>query len=160
MVGRTARRPVAAKTRLDLLPVGALRQIAEVLGYGAAKYSANNWARGTEWSRYYAALQRHLFAWWEGEDVDPETGASHLAHAGCCLLFLLEYERHGWGADDRFRGPDAAPFTKADGRRGTGASGSPPAPLPLQQARWISPDGELQRAPADGRIHDDDDGLE
>ena len=153
---------MAAKTRLDLLPVGALRQIAEVLTFGAAKYSANNWARGTDWSRYYAALQRHLFAWWEGEDRDPETGASHLAHAGCCLLFLLEYERHGWGCDDRFRGPDGTAFTKADGRAPV-----PPSlaelQLPAQQsmaACWINPDGRQCCAPADGRIHDDDDGLD
>jgi hypothetical protein len=146
---------MAPKPRLGLLPVGALCQVAEVLTYGASKYSANNWARGTEWSRYYDALQRHLFAWWAGEAGDPETGASHLAHAGCCLLFLLEYERNGWGCDDRFRGPDAAPFTKHDGRAAA------PAPArPQQQACWITPDGTQACAPADRRIHDDDDGLE
>jgi hypothetical protein len=40
---------------------------------------------------------------------------SHLAHAGCCLLFLMEYQRNGWGTDDRFRGPDQERFQKFDG---------------------------------------------
>ena len=65
--------------------------------------------------RYFAAMCRHVFAWWGGEDADPETGYSHLAHAGCCLLFLMEYQRNGWGTDDRFKGPDGERFTKDDG---------------------------------------------
>jgi len=105
----------ASKPRLELLPGAALEQIAEVLTYGAAKYEAHNWCRGARWGRYFAALLRHLFAWWRGEDLDPETGMSHLAHAGCCLLFLMEYQRNGWGADDRFRGPDGEAFKKNDG---------------------------------------------
>ena len=106
----------ATKPRLELLPSAALEQIAEVLTYGAAKYDANNWCRGARWGRYFAALLRHVFAWWRGEDHDPETGFSHLAHAGCCLLFLMEYQRNGWGTDDRFRGPDQEPFQKSDGQ--------------------------------------------
>ena len=105
----------ASKPRLDLLPTSSLESIAEVLTFGAAKYSDNNWCRGARWGRYYSALLRHLFAWWRGEDLDPETGLSHLAHAGCCLLFLMEYQRNGWGSDDRFRGSDAHRFEKNDG---------------------------------------------
>ncbi len=47
---------------------------------------------------------------------DPETGFSHLAHAGCCLIFLMEFQSNEWGTDDRFTGPDDQPFTKHDGR--------------------------------------------
>ena len=57
---------------------------------------------------------RHIFAWWGGEDKDPETGFSHLAHAACCLLFLMEFQRNGWGrmtAEARWQD-----FTKDDGR--------------------------------------------
>jgi hypothetical protein len=53
------------------------------------------------WSRPFSALQRHLAAWWEGECVDPETGMSHLWHAGCCIIFLIAYELRGCGTDDR-----------------------------------------------------------
>jgi hypothetical protein len=105
----------AVKPRLELLPMVGLEQIAEVLTYGAAKYEANNWRRGARWGRYFAALLRHVFAWWRGEDRDPETGMSHLAHAGCCLLFLMEYQQSGLGTDDRFRCPDPGPLQKADG---------------------------------------------
>tara|TARA_B100000459_G_C8598552_1_gene211004 strand:+ start:10121 stop:10591 length:471 start_codon:yes stop_codon:yes gene_type:complete len=105
----------SVKTRFDLVPWAAVGDIADVLGIGARKYTANNWCRGTEWGRYYAALCRHIFAWWRGEDLDSETGKSHLAHAGCCLLFLMEYQRNSWGVDDRFTGPDGQEFTKGDG---------------------------------------------
>jgi hypothetical protein len=107
--------PLSVKTRFDLIPFRAVAEIADVLEFGAEKYSANNWCRGTRWGRYFAALCRHIFAWWAGEDRDPETGYSHLAHAGCCLLFLLEYQHHGWGEDDRFLGPDGRSFVKHDG---------------------------------------------
>jgi hypothetical protein len=104
----------ANKPRLDLVPYAAVESIAEVLTFGAKKYSDNNWCRGARWGRYYAALLRHLFAWWRGEEKDSETGLSHLAHAGCCLFFLMEYQRNNWGTDDRFAGPDGEQFIKSD----------------------------------------------
>jgi hypothetical protein len=107
----------AGKARLDLVPPAAIEQIAQVLTFGAGKYGDNNWCRGARWGRYYSALLRHVFAWWRGENLDPETGLSHLAHAGCCLLFLMEYQRNDWGSDDRFTEPDGAEFIKHDGRR-------------------------------------------
>jgi hypothetical protein len=105
----------ATKTRWDLVPSGAIEEIAQVLAFGARKYGEHNWARGAAWHRYFRALCSHVFAWWRGEDRDPETGLSHLAHAGCCLVFLMEYQRNGWGKDDRFLGPDTEPFIKHDG---------------------------------------------
>lgn len=89
------------KIRLDLLPVGPLKAIAEVLTVALAKYPARNWESGMAWSRCYASLLRHSFAWWAGEDNDPETGLSHLAHCGCNILFLLEYIQKKRGTDDR-----------------------------------------------------------
>lgn len=78
------------KIRWDLVPLTAVEEIAKVLTYGAAKYDANNWQNVAPFeARYFAALQRHLAAWRRGEEVDPESGIRHLAHAGCCLLFLL-----------------------------------------------------------------------
>ena len=103
------------KTRFDLIPFAAIGEIADVLAFGAGKYGTNNWCAGAGWGRYFSALCRHIFAWWGGEDKDPETGCSHLAHAGCCLIFLMEYQRNGWGTDDRFTGPDGEQFTKDDG---------------------------------------------
>lgn len=79
------------KPRWDLLPFDALEAIAEVMTYGAAKYEDRNWERGMRWGRPFAAMLRHVTRWWQGEDNDPETGFNHLAHAGCCLLFLLSF---------------------------------------------------------------------
>ena len=90
-----------AKTRYDLLPPELLEETAKVLTFGAQKYSAHNWAQGASWSRYFSAMMRHMWAWWRGEDNDPETGFSHLAHAACCLSFLIAYQRRGRGEDDR-----------------------------------------------------------
>ena len=75
--------------------------IADVLTIGAEKYDADNWKRGMDYRRVYSSMQRHLNAWFGGEDVDPETGKSHLYHAGCCLMFLTSYQHHGVGEDNR-----------------------------------------------------------
>lgn len=93
----------AGKPRMSLLPAHPLTEIAKVLTFGAQKYEAHNWRKGFDYSRVMDALQRHLHAWNEGEDIDPESGLSHLAHAGCNILFLLEFERRGTGNDDRFK---------------------------------------------------------
>jgi hypothetical protein len=61
----------------------------------------HNWRKGMAWHRLFGAALRHLWAWYRGEKADPETGLSHLAHAACCVLFLLTYELKGLGTDDR-----------------------------------------------------------
>jgi hypothetical protein len=91
--------------------------VAYVLAHGAEKHGTYNWCNGTRYGRLYRALLSHAWAWWRGEDTDPESGLSHLAHCICNLLFLMEYQRNGWGEDDRFRGPTGAPFKKNDGLR-------------------------------------------
>ena len=90
------------KPPMDLLDRYALEQIAEVLAFGANKYSAHNWRGGIRYSRLIAAALRHLHAFNSGEDTDPETGISHVAHAGCCIMFLLWMERHRTDMDDRW----------------------------------------------------------
>lgn len=91
----------AGKPRPGLLPPRAVSAVVAVLTHGAAKYSANNWVKVTEWSRYYDAAQRHLLAWHAGETADPDSGLPHLAHAACNLLFLAEMQMLNLGADDR-----------------------------------------------------------
>jgi hypothetical protein len=78
------------KPRWSLMPKGTVLQIIEVLEFGAAKYAENNWQHVPNGrQRYYDALMRHIESWWRGEKNDPESGLSHLAHAGCCLVFLM-----------------------------------------------------------------------
>jgi len=90
------------KTRYDLLPPELLEGVAQVLTFGAKKYSARNWESGINYGRVFGACMRHLWAWWRGERDDAETGMSHLWHAGCCIAFLITYEARGMTKfDDR-----------------------------------------------------------
>jgi hypothetical protein len=78
------------KPRWSLLPAGTVAQVVAVLEFGAGKYAPDNWKHvENARQRYYDALMRHVQAWWHGERQDPETDLHHLAHAGCCILFLL-----------------------------------------------------------------------
>lgn len=95
------RKDDGGKPPVHLLPFDALEGITAVLRFGAGKYGPRNWERGMSWGRPFAACLRHLWAWWRGEKADPETGLSHLWHAGCCVLFLIAYEQRGVGTDDR-----------------------------------------------------------
>ncbi len=91
------------KPRMGLIPREAKLLIAKVLTFGAEKYDAWNWAKGMKWSRLIDATQRHLDAWAEGENIDEETGLSHLGGALCSLVFLAVYEARGLGEDDRHK---------------------------------------------------------
>jgi Domain of unknown function (DUF5664) len=93
------------KLPFDLIPPELLTAVADILQFGAKKYAPRNWEAGMDWSRVFAALQRHMWAFWGGENLDPETGKSHLWHAGCCIAFLIAYEQRKIGKDDR---PSAA----------------------------------------------------
>jgi hypothetical protein len=89
------------KIRMELLPPTSLKRIAQVFTYGAKKYASWNYTKGLEYSRLYGALQRHMTAWYEGEERDPETGFSHLDHAGCCIMMLIEMQQYKPAMDDR-----------------------------------------------------------
>lgn len=100
------------KDRMDLLPPELVFAVARVLTFGAEKYGARNWEKGMRWSRPFAALMRHMWAWWGGRgptshsflfgELDTETKMSHLWHAGCCIAFLIAYEERGMTRfDDR-----------------------------------------------------------
>jgi len=90
------------KPDLSLLPRHSLEQVALVLMMGANKYGRYNWAGGMKWSRMVGAAMRHIVAFNDGENTDPESGISHLAHAVCGLIFLLEYQHNNLGEDDRY----------------------------------------------------------
>lgn len=89
------------KPPLELLSTSALNELGRVLGYGAEKYARNNWREGIVYSRLVSATMRHLLAFNDGEDLDPETGLSHVAHAMCSLMFLEELRRERPELDDR-----------------------------------------------------------
>lgn len=89
--GRGGQKFDAKKMRYDLLLEEAEEELVAVLTFGCEKYEAHGWRKVDDrTARYYAALRRHLAKWRQGERLDPETGLLHLAHALCCLLFLLQ----------------------------------------------------------------------
>ena len=91
------------KPQLGLVARSLIWGIAKIMTGGVAKYGRDNWRGGMEWHRPYDALQRHLTAWWDGESKDAESGQSHLFHAACEIMFLIEYEEKNMGKDDRFK---------------------------------------------------------
>jgi hypothetical protein len=91
------------KLPLHLLSTEAMNQTAAVLKFGAQKYAEHNWRKGFAWSRPLSAAMRHITAFNDGEDRDPESGLSHLAHAACCIMFLLEFEKTHPHLDDRYK---------------------------------------------------------
>lgn len=91
----------SGKPRMDLLDSNFLEGVANVLGFGASKYAAHNWRNGIDYSRLVASAYRHLAAFNRGEDVDPESGLSHLHHLGCCIMFLSATDKK---FDDRYKG--------------------------------------------------------
>jgi hypothetical protein len=81
------------KLEYGLLPPLALEETVKVLTFGAQKYERDNWQRVPDSKRrYFDALQRHVWAWKSGEQIDQESGLPHLAHAMCCLMFLYEHD--------------------------------------------------------------------
>lgn len=97
----------AGKVPHELLPEDALEQVARVLAFGARKYRPRGWEDGIEYSRVYGAIKRHGKAWFQDrEELDPETGLSHLAHLACEVLFVLAFHMRGadgGSLDDRPR---------------------------------------------------------
>lgn len=90
------------KCPMHLLPPIALNRAAWAHGHGANKYGAWNWREsGVKCSTYYAAILRHLTMWADGEDNDPDSHISHLAHIIASCNILLDAEYCGVLEDDR-----------------------------------------------------------
>jgi len=77
------------KTRMDLLPMDALLEVAKVLTFGANKYGDRNWEKGIDVQRLRAAQLRHDAAVEMGELTDSESGLLHTAHKACDALMEL-----------------------------------------------------------------------
>ena len=93
----------SGKRRVDLVPTEAINALAEVLTAGAVKYGTHNWRKGMDWSRVYGAAQRHMLAFWGGDDIDEESGMPHLWHALTNMAFLVSYQAMSVGRDDRWQ---------------------------------------------------------
>ena len=84
----------------------ALMELAEVYGMGEGKYARYNYLLGYQWSLSVDALFRHLLAFLDGEDTDPESGLLHTAHVAWHALTLTSFQKRGLGTDDRAFPPE------------------------------------------------------
>ena len=89
------------KLRYDLISPVALEELVKVYTYGSNLYGDRNWEQGIKYSRIFAAIMRHLWAWWSGEDKDKESGLNHVAHACWGCMALLHYQEERKEFDDR-----------------------------------------------------------
>lgn len=119
--------------QLGALDPQALWQVGNVAGFGNQKYARYNFAKGYRWSLSYDALQRHLMLFWNGENIDEESGLPHLAHAAWHCLALLTFSLRERGTDDRF--PPDIPLIDEPGM----IIKRPPRPLSARELKEIEP---------------------
>jgi len=90
------------KLSISKVPSTALATCAGAMMLGAEKYGPYNWReKDVRATVYVDAALRHLYAWFEGEEVDPESGVSHLGHVMACAAILIDAQHMGRLADDR-----------------------------------------------------------
>lgn len=90
------------KAPMSVLPMGPIAEAGLGLLEGGCKYGRHNYrGAGVRASVYYDAAMRHLIAFWEGEDIDPDSGLPHVTKAMCSLLVLRDAQMQGMCEDDR-----------------------------------------------------------
>lgn len=95
------------KAPLSVVPLNVLAEIGVGMLEGAVKYGRHNYRpAGVRASVYFDAVMRHLFAYWEGQTLDPDTGLSHLTKAMTALVVWRDAQLQGKEQDDR---PPASP---------------------------------------------------
>ena len=91
------------KIEISMTPNSLIYAVSKCFEYGAKKYAKDNWRRGMNWSIPYNCAMRHMMKFWEGEDLDEETGLSNLYHVACNVAMLIEYIKTCPELDDRFK---------------------------------------------------------
>lgn len=90
------------KAPLHCIPTGPLFELGLAMLEGSRKYGRHNYrAIGVRASVYYDAATGHIIDWWEGEDIDPDSGVHHLIKAMACLLVVRDSMLMGNFNDDR-----------------------------------------------------------
>ena len=99
------------KVPLGLVPTVLMAEVAGVLKHGADKYGIRNWrVEPIDAETYVHAMLRHLTAWADGEDIDPDSGKTHLAHIAASCALVMDAKEYGKFIDNRGR----AETTKED----------------------------------------------
>ena len=79
------------KVPFSTVSAPVIAEIGLAMLEGSRKYGRHNYrAIGVRASVYYDACLRHIMSWWEGEDIDPDSGLSHITKALACLAVLRD----------------------------------------------------------------------
>lgn len=89
------------KPDLTLIPTEAIYQMGQAFTYGSKKYKRHNYRLGMNSSRQLAAALRHIYQHLDGEDLDPESGHSHLGHALASIAMAVYTLANHPQLDDR-----------------------------------------------------------
>lgn len=90
------------KAPMSTVPAAVMAEVGVAMLEGGLKYGRHNYrAVGVRSSVYYDATMRHLMAWWEGEDIDPDSGLSHVTKAIAGLVVFRDAMIQGKVEDDR-----------------------------------------------------------
>ena len=126
------------KPNYSAVPVPVLYELGAALSEGARKYGGYNWrVAGVRASVYIDATRRHLDSWWEGEDIDPDSGLSHITKAIASLVVLRDAMIQGTLSNDD-RPPRAAEFMPAMQDRMSELSERYPNPRPPYTEREVA----------------------
>lgn len=94
------------KAKWSLVDWESLEPMVRVLEFGAQKYAPNNWQKGLKVTETMESCLRHIFSFLKGEDIDSESGISHLGHAEANIHFVIWMLKHRPDMDDRNKKED------------------------------------------------------
>lgn len=90
------------KAPLSVIPWPVVYEAGLGMLDGSLKYGRHNYrVVGVRGSVYFDATMRHLSAWWEGEDIDADSGLSHVTKAISSLMVLRDAMLSNKLSDDR-----------------------------------------------------------
>lgn len=90
------------KMHVSTVPAQVVGELGLAMLEGACRYGRHNYRiAGVRASVYYDAAMRHLMAWWEGEDIDPDSGLPHTVKAMACMAVLRDAQINNKLSDDR-----------------------------------------------------------
>ncbi len=96
----------SGKLQWSLVDFNSLESMVRVLEFGAKKYSPHNWKKGLPITEIIDSMMRHLVAFSNGENIDPESGISHIGHLGCNYMFLSYMIQNKPELDNRYKKED------------------------------------------------------
>lgn len=94
------------KLKWSLVSWKALEPMVKVLMFGAEKYDSWNWTKGLSYVEITESMQRHIYAFLQGEDDDSESKLSHVGHILCNAMFLSYMFLFRKDLDDRYKDPN------------------------------------------------------